>query len=98
MRKHLQIALMAGFTIAASFSLTTSRALAASGAEGSTTHLVATTDANGRTIYEDVYVEDSPSAQNKPTAERPTSRPNRLAYWSSKEGRWKPVPSSKMGR
>jgi Transglycosylase SLT domain len=98
MRKHLQIALMAGFTIAASLSLTTSRALAASGAEGSTTHLVATTDANGRTIYENEYVEVSPAAKNKPTAERPTSRPNRLAYWSSKEGRWKPVPSAKMGR
>src|SRR5256884_2894921 len=62
------------------------------------THLVATTDANGRTIYENEYVAVSPASKNKPTAERKTSPPNRLAYWSAKEGRWKPVPSAKMGR
>jgi len=98
MRKHLQIALMAGSTIAASLSLTTPRARAAPGAEGSTTHLVATTDANGRTIYENEYVEVSPARKNKLTAESQTAQSNRLAYWSAKEGRWKPVPSAKMGR
>src|SRR5882724_941816 len=98
MRKHLQIALMAGSTIAASLSLTTPQARAAPGAEGSTTHLVATTDANGRTIYENEYVEVSPAPKNKLTAESQTAQPNRLAYWSAKEGRWKPVPSAKMGR
>jgi len=98
MRKHLQIALMAGSTIAASLSLTTPRARAAPGAEGSTTHLVATTDANGRTIYENEYVEVSPARKNKLTAESQTAQPNRLAYWSAKEGRWKAVPSAKMGR
>src|SRR5258706_436635 len=61
MRKHLQIALMAGSTIAASLSLTTPQARAAPGAEGSTTHLVATTDANGRTIYENEYAGSSPA-------------------------------------
>jgi len=98
MRKHLQIALMAGSTIAASLSLTTPHARAAPGAEGSTTHLVATTDANGRTIYENEYVEVSPARKNKLTAESQTAQSNRLAYWSAKEGRWKPVPSAKMGR
>jgi len=98
MRKHLQIALMAGSTIAASLSLTTPRARAAPGAEGSTTHLVATTDANGRTIYENEYVEVSPARKNKLTAESQTAQSNRLAYWSAQEGRWKPVPSAKMGR
>ncbi len=98
MRKHLQIALMAGSTIAASLSLTTPQARAAPGAEGSTTHLVATTDANGRTIYENEYVEVSPARKNKLTAESQTAQSNRLAYWSAKEGRWKPVPSAKMGR
>jgi soluble lytic murein transglycosylase-like protein len=98
MRKHLQIALMAGSTIAASFSLTTSQAQAASGAEGSTTHLVATTDASGRTIYENEYVAVGLATKTKQSAELPVTRPNRLAYWSAKEGRWKPVPSAKMGR
>ncbi len=98
MRKHLQIALMAGSTIAASLSLTTPRALAASGAEGSTTHLVATKDESGRTIYENEYVEVSPSPKSKQSAEAPATQSSRLAYWSANEGRWKPVPSAKMGR
>ena len=98
MRKHLQIALMAGSIVATSLSLTTPRAHAASGPEGSTTHLVATTDASGRTIYENEYVAVTAAPKNKPTAENQTAQPNRLAYWSAKEGRWKPVPSAKMGR
>jgi soluble lytic murein transglycosylase-like protein len=98
MRKHLQIALMASSTIAASFSFTTSQAQAASGAGGSTTHLVATTDASGRTIYENEYVAVGPATKTKQSAETTVAQPNRLAYWSAKEGRWKPVPSAKMGR
>jgi soluble lytic murein transglycosylase-like protein len=98
MRKHLQIALMAGLTIAASFCLATRRAQAASGSEGSNTHLVATTDANGRTIYENEYVEVTPAPKSKQSAESPAPQSNRLAYWSAKEGRWKPVPLAKMGR
>jgi soluble lytic murein transglycosylase-like protein len=98
MRKHLQIALMAGSTVAASLSLTMPRAQAASGPEGSTTHLVATTDENGRTIYENEYI-TMPSASKKKTAsEAQVPQSSRLAYWSSKEGRWKPVPSAKVGR
>jgi soluble lytic murein transglycosylase-like protein len=98
MRKHLQIALMAGSTVAASLSLTTLLAQAASGAEGPTTRLVATTDKSGRTIYENEYITVSPASKNKAMTETQAPQSNRLAYWSAKEGRWKPVPSAKMGR
>jgi soluble lytic murein transglycosylase-like protein len=98
MRKHLQIALMP--ILAASLSLTIPHAQAASGSEGSSTHLVATTDENGRTIYTNEYAEISPSkgAQNRQISPAQAGQPNGLAYWSAKEGRWKPVPSAKMGR
>lgn len=98
MRKHLQIALMP--ILAASFSLTSPRAHAASGPEGSGTHLVATTDENGRTIYTNEYAEMSPAkkAPNGSSSHASAGQPNGLAYWSEKEGRWKPVPSAKMGR
>jgi len=98
MRNYLQIALMAGSTVAASLSLTTLPAQAASGPEGSTTHLVATTDENGRTIYENEYITIPRVAKNKTTTEAQAPQSSRLAYWSAKEGRWKPVPSAKVGR
>jgi soluble lytic murein transglycosylase-like protein len=98
MRKHLQIALMP--ILAASLSLTTPHAQAASGSEGSASHLVATTDENGRTIYTNEYAEMSPGkrAAHAQAAPSQPGQPNGLAYWSEKEGRWKPVPSAKMGR
>jgi hypothetical protein len=98
MRKHLQIALMAGSTVAASLSLTTSLAQAASGPEGPT-RLVATTDENGRTIYENEYIAiPSKSKDSKAATETQVPQSSRLAYWSAKEGRWKPVPRAKVGR
>lgn len=98
MRKHLQIALMP--ILAASFSLTATRARAASGSENSAPRLVATTDDFGRTIYTNEYVEMSPSknASNGRSPRVSAGQPNGLAYWSEKEGRWKSVPSAKMGR
>jgi soluble lytic murein transglycosylase-like protein len=98
MRKHLQIALMP--ILAASLSLTIPHAQAASGSEVSATHLVATTDENGRTIYTNEYAEISPakSGQNGQASPSQAGQPNGLAYWSAKEGRWKPVPSAKLGR
>ena len=45
---------------------------------------------NGRTVY--VNAEDDspqPRAKNRPTS----TRSSYLVYWSSKEGRWKPVPA-----
>ncbi|HZE26015.1 MAG TPA: lytic transglycosylase domain-containing protein [Terriglobales bacterium] len=98
MRKHLQIALMAGSVIATSFSLITPPAQAASAEEGSATQLVATTDDNGRKIYVNEYVEVSRSPKNRQGAEAQGAQPNRLAYWSAKESRWKPVPPARMGR
>src|SRR5215510_344416 len=98
MRKYLQIALMAGSTVAASLSLTTLPAQAASGPEGSTTRLVATTDENGRTIYENEYITMPSASRSKTTTEAQAPQSSRLAYWSAKEGRWKPVPSAKVGR
>jgi len=52
-------------------------------------HGIATTEEHGRTIYVN---EDGPA---KPKAE-PAPQPKRSAfvYWSSKENRWKPVPSA----
>jgi soluble lytic murein transglycosylase-like protein len=98
MRTHLQIALMP--ILAASLFLNTPHARAASGSDGSATHLVATTDENGRTIYTNEYAEISPAkgAANRQAAPAQPGQPNGLAYWSEKEGRWKPVPSAKMGR
>lgn len=98
MRKHLQIALMP--ILAASLSLTIPHVQAASGSEGSSTHLVATTDENGRTIYTNEYAGIGPAkgAANGQAPQSQAGQPNRLAYWSAKEGRWKPVPSAKMGR
>jgi soluble lytic murein transglycosylase-like protein len=98
MRKHLQIGLMP--MLAASLSLTIPHAQAASGSEVSATHLVATTDENGRTIYTNEYAEISPakSGQKGQASPSQAGQPNGLAYWSAKEGRWKPVPSAKLGR
>jgi len=86
--------------LAASLSLTIPHAQAASGSEVSATHLVATTDENGRTIYTNEYAEISPakSGQNGQASPSQAGQPNGLAYWSAKEGRWKPVPSAKLGR
>jgi soluble lytic murein transglycosylase-like protein len=97
MHRRLKIALMP--VLAASFSLTTPSAMAAPG-DGSASHLVATTDENGRTIYTNEYAEISPSkgSQGAQAAPAQSSPSNRLAYWSTKEGRWKPVPSARMGR
>ena len=88
MRKHLQLALMltASTALATSFSPV---ALAAEG-DGPTTHLVTTVDAHGRTIYENEPVAP-PRAQKTSTAQ---PRRSTLVYWSSRENRWKPVPSA----
>ena len=54
-----------------------------------TSHGIAVTSENGRTVYVN---EDGPAkhkAEPAPQAKRST-----LVYWSSKENRWKPVPSA----
>jgi hypothetical protein len=83
MYKRLQIALMACITAATSLFLVSS-AQAADGPE-----TITATDDHGRTIYVNDGVV-KPSSQSEETA--PSRKP--LMYWSSKENRWKPVPSS----
>lgn len=89
MRKHLQIALMltASSAIATSFSLASTCAWAAEGDGPS--QVITTTEENGRKVYvnEDVPAKARPAQATQP-------RRSTLVYWSSKENRWKPVPSA----
>ncbi len=89
MRKHLQLALMLTATtaIATSFTFTTPQVWAAAGdgpARG-----ITTTEEHGRKIYVN---EDAPAHARE--TESPQPKRSKLVYWSSQEGRWKPVPSS----
>ena len=84
MRKHLKIVLMAT-AVATSF-LTPLTLLAQSGAS----HITASTDASGRTIYEN---EGTPGPSSAPAATTGRRRSS-LVYWSATEHRWKPVPTS----
>jgi soluble lytic murein transglycosylase-like protein len=88
MRKHLQLAFMLTATtaIATSFALT-SLVWAAEG--DGTPRGIATTEEHGRKIYVN---EDGP-ARTRPT-EAPQPKRSSLVYWSSKDSRWKPVPSA----
>jgi hypothetical protein len=91
MRKRLQIALMLTATtaIATSFSLLISPPKVwAAEADGPST-LTATTDEHGRKIY----VNESGPAESH-AAPAPQAKRSTLVYWSSKENRWKPVPSA----
>jgi soluble lytic murein transglycosylase-like protein len=88
MRKHLKLALMltASSVIATSFSFTTS-AWAAEGDGPS--QVITTTEENGRKIY--VNEDVPPAARTQQKA--PLAKRSSLVYWSSKDNRWKPVPS-----
>lgn len=96
MRKHLQIALMASPVLAASFSLSIPRALAATDGKTGPSRLVATTDDNGRTVYTNESLSAAPAKAERGSQEA-APRSNRLVYWSDKEKRYKPVPSATMG-
>ncbi len=88
MRRRLQVALMltVGTTIATSFPLMPNLWAAEAESAG---HGITATEEHGRKIYVD---EDAPA---KPRMTQP-AQPKRssLVYWSSKEGRWKPVPNA----
>jgi soluble lytic murein transglycosylase-like protein len=87
MRKRLQIVLMAS-TVAATSFFAYPRLCAADGGDGKSGQITATDD-HGRTIYVNDSVEKAPAhAQAAERARR------LLMYWSSKENRWKPVPSA----
>jgi soluble lytic murein transglycosylase-like protein len=90
MQKRLQLALMltASTAIAISFSLHATSAWAAESDERGSA--ITTTQENGRTIYVN---DDSPRPRARASGD---SQPRRstLVYWSSKESRWKPVPSA----
>jgi soluble lytic murein transglycosylase-like protein len=90
MRKHLQIAFMLTATaaIATSYSLIPPKLWAAEG--DGPTHVTTTTDAHGRKIY----VNDDGPARPAKTTQAAQPRRASLVYWSSKENRWKPVPSA----
>jgi hypothetical protein len=89
MRKRLQLALMLTATtaIATSFSLYPTPVWAAEG--DNLSHGITTSDEHGRKIYVN---EDGPAPKHAAPAPQP--KRSSLVYWSSKENRWKPVPSA----
>jgi len=84
MRKRLQLALM----LTASTVIATSLPLCASEGDG-TPRGIATTQENGRKIYVN---EDAPAKARQ--TEAPQPKRSTFVYWSSKDNRWKPVPSA----
>jgi len=91
MRKRLQFALMLTATTAiAAFSPLFVGAPRAWAAEGdSRAEMITPTEEHGRKVYVN---EDAP-AQKRGTQPSQSKRSS-LVYWSSKESRWKPVPSA----
>ncbi len=85
MRKNLQLALMASPVIATFLSLTTPYLQAEAGAAT----VITSTDDNGRKVYVN---ESFPAAKR---SETPVQRSS-LAFWSTTEHRWKPVPSANI--
>ncbi len=96
MRKHLQHALMLTATtaIATSFSLCIAvpRAWAAEG-EGRS-EPITPTEEHGRKIYVNEPAPAQKHAMQAAQAQASQPRRSSLVYWSSKESRWKPVPSA----
>ena len=105
MRKRLQLASILTATTATATSLSLSATLSLSlifsvaparawAAEGDgRTEMITATDENGRRIY----VNEQVSAQKRATqSEAQSAQPQHssLVYWSSKDSRWKPVPSA----
>jgi soluble lytic murein transglycosylase-like protein len=96
MRKRLELALMltATMAIATSVSLAVPRVSAEDGDESShvssqITPGITATEENGRKIYVN---DDAPARAQRVQAPQP--RRPALVYWSSKQNRWKPVPSA----
>lgn len=93
MRKRLQLALMltASSAIAISFPLHAVSAWAAESSENEAPGAgITTTQEHGRTVYVN---DDAPKPRAHVSADFQPHH-SRLVYWSSKESRWKPVPSA----
>lgn len=93
MRKRLQLALMltASSAIAISFPLHALSAWAAESSENEARGAgITTTQENGRTVYVN---DDAPRTRGRASGDYQPRR-STLVYWSSKENRWKPVPSA----
>jgi soluble lytic murein transglycosylase-like protein len=88
MRKNLQLVLMASPVIATFLSFTTPYVQAEAGA----TAVITSTDDNGRKVYVN---ESFPVATTNKRSEAPARRSS-LAFWSTTEHRWKPVPSANI--
>ncbi len=93
MRKRLKLALLVILTalVTTATSFLAPHAWAADG-EDTASHLVSTTDEHGHTVY----VNDDAPLRSHPTQTGEAVQPKRsqLVYWSTKENRWKPVPSA----
>ena len=90
MRKRLQLAFMLTAMTAIATSLSSLTAPSAWAAEADSTRQgITTTEEHGRKVYVN---DDLPSQKHAPPAAQP--KRSRLVYWSSKENRWKPVPSA----
>jgi soluble lytic murein transglycosylase-like protein len=89
MRKRLQTALMASMMAATFFPLPC-QLHAADGDDGESP-AIAASDEHGRKIYVNDFVTANP--QRAGSIETKAAR-RTLKYWSSKEGRWKPVPAA----
>jgi Transglycosylase SLT domain len=95
MRKRLQLALMLTRTTAiatslAFFPLASSAPCAWAEGGDSPAHGITAEQDHGRMIYVN---EDGPTRE-RATAPAPEPKRSGLVYWSSKESRWKPVPSA----
>jgi soluble lytic murein transglycosylase-like protein len=90
MRKHLKFALMltVNAAIATSSISLSARPVFAEDGDDRAAHIT-TTEENGRKVY----VNDDAPAKTRPAA-APQVKRSSLVYWSSKESRWKPVPST----
>jgi Transglycosylase SLT domain len=95
MRKRLQLALMLTRTTAIATSLAffplTAAPMACAEEGENRTRGITTTQEHGRMVYVN---EDAPARERATPTPVPQVRSSRYVYWSSKENRWKPVPSA----
>jgi soluble lytic murein transglycosylase-like protein len=87
MRKNLQLALMASPVIATFLSFTAPYVQAEAGAAT----VITSTDDNGRKVYVNESFTVAATRHLETAAQR-----NSLAFWSTTEHRWKPVPSANI--